>query len=519
MSKTAKTTFLLMVVTMVSKVLGLVRESVLASVYGTGMYKAAYDTANNIPVVIFAIVGTALATTLIPLYQKVKSENGEKKAYDFINTVVNITIIICIILSIIGVVFAKPIVKIFAMGYTGDTLFYAIKFTRILLPTIIFVGLANIFTGFLQVKNNFTIPGLIGIPYSIILIISIFISEKTSIYVLVIGTFLAITSKALFQIPFIKKEGYKYSPVIKTNDPIILEMLKLTVPVIIGVGAIQINTIIDKSLASTLGVNIVSSFTYAMRLYEFVQALFVTTLLAVVYPKMSEFMANKNIKLFKISLSKTINILLVILIPVAAGVCSLGVPIVELLFQRNKFTVEDTIITANILNIYIFGMIAFSIRDIISRAFYSLQDSKTPMINSFIAIIINIVLNVILVRILGYKGLALATVISSYVGLILFIRSLRKKIGSIGFKRVISVALKSTVASVLMGICTSAIYYKIHLFLSQSFVSDIFNLGISIGLGMLIYVVIMYFMKVEELVQILNIIKLKLKNIKNNLQL
>ena len=146
MSKTAKATFLLMVVTILSKIFGLVRDSVLAAAYGTGTYAAVYATANNIPTVLFAVIGSALATSLIPLYSKLANEDSEERAMSFLNSIINMVVFICLALSIVGIIFAEPLVTIFAPGYKGEVYTLCVQYTRILLPSIIFVGLANIFT-------------------------------------------------------------------------------------------------------------------------------------------------------------------------------------------------------------------------------------------------------------------------------------------------------------------------------------------------------------------------------------
>ena len=287
MSKVAKAAVGLMLVTIFSKVLGLVREQFLAATYGTGLYAAAYSTANNIPVILFSIIGSAIATSLIPMYNKLNAESGEQRALDFTNTLINIVIIICLIIAGLGMIFTKPLVKLFASGYEGQVLLTTISFTRILLISVVFVGLSNIMTGYLQIKNNFVIPGLIGIPYSLVIMASIYLSSRSNIYILVYGTLIAILFKFLFQVPFAYKKGYRYSFKINYKDPAMKEILVLILPVVIGVGVSQVSAIIDKSLASTLGTNVVASFSYATKLYEFVQALFITSILSVVYTNMS----------------------------------------------------------------------------------------------------------------------------------------------------------------------------------------------------------------------------------------
>lgn len=390
MSKAARATVLLMIVTIVSKILGLFRDSVLASAYGTGKYAAVYSTANSISTILFAVIGTALATSLIPLYNKLASEDSTERAMGFLNSVVNLVVIVCLSIAGLGIIFAGPLVKVFAPGYQGDVYTLCVQYTRILLPSIVFVGLANIFTSYLQIKKRYVIPGFIGMPYSIIIIVSIYLSLKTSPMVLVIGTLIAISAKALFQLPFVYKEGYRYRPKINLNDPVMKDMMILILPVVIGVGANQINSIVDKSLASLLGTEVVASFSYAIKLYEFVQALFITSILAVIYPRLSSMIVSDRMDSFLNSLKKTMNVIIVALVPIIVGCIVLSRQIVEVLFQRNAFTSKDTTMTASILWIYVIGILAFALRDVLTRGFYSMEDSKTPMINSIISIVFNI---------------------------------------------------------------------------------------------------------------------------------
>lgn len=498
MSKAARATVLLMIVTIVSKILGLFRDSVLASAYGTGKYAAVYSTANSISTILFAVIGTALATSLIPLYNKLASEDSTEKAMGFLNSVVNLVVIVCLSIAGLGIIFAGPLVKVFAPGYQGDVYTLCVQYTRILLPSIVFVGLANIFTSYLQIKKRYVIPGFIGMPYSIIIIVSIYLSLKTSPMVLVIGTLIAISAKALFQLPFVYKEGYRYRPEINLNDPVMKDMMILILPVVIGVGANQINSIVDKSLASLLGTEVVASFSYAIKLYEFVQALFITSILAVIYPRLSSMIVSDRMDSFLNSLKKTMNVIIVALVPIIVGCIVLSRQIVEVLFQRNAFTSKDTTMTASILWIYVIGILAFALRDVLTRGFYSMEDSKTPMINSIISIVFNISLNLILVKPLGYKGLAIATAVSAYIGLLLFNRSMRKKIEGYSSRDNYIVFVKSLFAALIMGLGVKLVYGIVASSLVGGLLFKLIALASAVGVGVIIYALIMHFLRVEE---------------------
>lgn len=517
MSKAAKATVLLMIVTIVSKVLGLFRDSVLASAYGTGKYAAVYSTANSISTILFAVIGTALATSLIPLYNKLETEDSTERAMGFLNSVVNLVVIVCLAIAGLGIIFAGPLVKVFAPGYQGDVYTLCVQYTRILLPSIVFVGLANIFTSYLQIKKRYVIPGFIGMPYSVIIIVSIFLSLKTSPMVLVVGTLIAISAKALFQLPFVYKEGYRYRPRINLQDPVMKDMMILILPVVIGVGANQINSIVDKSLASLLGTDVVASFSYAIKLYEFVQALFITSILAVIYPRLSSMIVSERMDSFLNSLKKTMNVIIVALVPIIVGCIVLSKQIVEVLFQRNAFTSKDTTMTASILLIYVIGILAFALRDVLTRGFYSMEDSKTPMINSIISIVFNISLNLILVKPLGYKGLAIATAVSAYIGLFLFNRSMKKKIEGYSSRDNYIVFAKALFAALIMGLGVKLIYVILGTSLVGGLLLKLIALLSAVGVGVIIYAIVMHFLKVEEYEMIFDmffgVVKRKIKKL------
>ena len=176
MSKIAKTTLLVMVLTIFSKLLGLFREQILAATYGMGMQTDIYVTAMKIPTILFSAIGGAIATSLVPVYSKIKENKGEQESKKFINNLINIVILITLFIVLLGNIFTEELVKIFAIGFEGQKLELTVKFVKIILWALIFMGINNIITTYLQLNGNFKTPGLVGIPYNVIIIASIIIS-------------------------------------------------------------------------------------------------------------------------------------------------------------------------------------------------------------------------------------------------------------------------------------------------------------------------------------------------------
>lgn len=512
MSNLAKSAFWLMVVTMLSKVLGFGREIVLSYFYGTSAYSDVYIVSMNIPLVVFSSIGVALVTTFIPLYQEALTSKGEERALKFSNNVMSIVVILSIILGVLGFVFAEPLVKLFAVHYTGEKLALAVKFVRIMIGGVVFIGLSNLMTSYLQIKGDFTIPGMIGFPNNIIIITSIILSAVTgNIYILAIGTLIGMLSQFLFQVPFAIKKGYKFKPTIDFKDEYLRKMLILVLPVLIGVAVNQVNAMVDRSLASGLEDGVITALNNANRLNGFVMGMFIATLGAVIYPTLSKLSTENNKEKFAESVANSVNCVNLLVVPASVGAMILATPVVRILFERGAFNDRSTVLTATALVFYSVGMVGFGLRDILDKVFYSLKDTRVPMTNGIIAVILNIVLNIILVKFMGHGGLAFATSLSSLICIVLLFRSLKKKIGYYGQDKIKSTFIKTVVASLVMGVVTYFVYKFLFGILGLGFIQEAISLGVSIAIGGAIYLALIVVFKVEEVNMAIDMIKKKLK--------
>ena len=308
--------------------------------------------------------------------------------------------LICIAISIIGVILTPQVVKLFALGFKGETMEKAVYFTRAMILGIPFLGISYIMMAYLQVKENFIIPGLMSVPYNTCIIISILLSVKTSPYILPWGALIGLLGQFLFQLPFAMKKGFRYKPYINLKDEYLKKMLWLVAPVLIGVAVNQINTIVDRTIASTLVEGSISALNYANKLNQFVMGMFIVSISSVVYPMLSKLSTENNKVKFNQSIIKAINIVILLVIPISVGAIILSTPIVKILFQRGEFDARATYMTSVALVFYSIGMIGFGLRDILGKVFYSLQDTRTPMINGAIAMGLNIILNILFVKLL-----------------------------------------------------------------------------------------------------------------------
>jgi len=497
-----KTALIVMIITIISKIFGFGREVALSYVYGASNISDAYIISITIPGVIFSFIAAGLGAGYIPMYSRIQKNRGEIEADNFTNNIINVLLLICTIIVFLSLLFTRQIVQIFASGFTGETLFLAVTFTRITLLAIYFTGLVSILSGYLQIKGNYIAPALVGIPLSFFVVLSIIFSSYTSLLVLPLGYVIAIAAQVLLVIPY--KHEYRYKFSLQLMDKHIVEMGYMIIPIIIGVSVNQINMLVDRTLASRIAVGGISAINYAERLNGFIQGIFVISIATVLYPTLSKMAAEKNMIGLKKYLSGAITGVNILVLPATVGSMIFAVPIISLLFGRGAFDEHALDMTSYALFFYSVGMTAFGLRNILSRAFYSMEDTKSPMVNGSIGMMLNIILNFILSKYLGIGGLALATSIAAIVTTTLLFISLHKKIGPFGMKQISISFLKILFASLVMGGLAKLSFNYLTSSLSQNL-----SLLIAIGVGALSYFVIIYFMKIEDVDMIVGAIKKK----------
>jgi putative peptidoglycan lipid II flippase len=502
-----KVAVLLILFTLLSKILGFAREITLSYFYGATNISDAYFISQTIPLTIFAFIGTGVATSYIPMYSSIVKESGVKSADRFTNNIINIIIIICTLMVLIVLIFTVPVVKLFASGFEGETLKIAVNFTRYSIFAVYFSGLIFVLNGYLQLQKSFLVPALIGIPYNILIMMSVFTSSAVGVFILPIGSVLAVAVQLLVLVPFVLKKGYKYLFVLDWNDKHIKKIMILSIPIILGVSVNQINILVDKTIASHISHGSISALTYANTLNWFLQGIFVASISAIVYPSLTRMVIDKNLDALKNTLSQSIVGVSLLILPATAIFLSFPWTIVKVLFGRGAFDAQAVDMTSSALFYYSFGMIGVGLRELVSKVFYSFQDTKTPMLNAVFALILNIALNIILSKYLGVGGIALATSISSICCVILLIIGLRRKIGSIGLLDIGKSLIKIIIASTIMGLVARFIY---RIFFEWAGMS--LSLVISSCFGLILYFGLLHFLKIDVTDRIFKEIRVKMES-------
>lgn len=452
-NKTSSTVLLVMIITFVARFFGLFREVLVARYYGASIYTDAYIIANNIPTVLFDMIGQALLTSFIPMYSRIRQEKSVERANGFTIHLVSITIGICMILVVLGEIYAEKVVFVFASGYKGTVLDMTVEFSRILLPSLLSMTLVNLFTGYLQIYQKFIFPAVVPVIGNLIIICSLMISHYfDNIYFFVWGSLLGLLGQVAFLFPCVKKIGlFKGRLKIFEYDEYVLKLIPILIPVIIGSAVSEVNAIIDRTMVSGLETGTVSTLNYAYKIVSLVISVVITPLIAYMYPQFSAIAAKKEMDSYKKIVHKCINIMLAVIIPVMIFVFSFREIIIKVLFERGNFDSLATMNTSNALACYAIGIIPIAIQQLLIRILYAEQNTVIPMFNGIICAIVNVILNYILIRKFSFIGSALSTSIVASLACIILIIALRIK-GIISFKIIMNYIIKNSIAGGIMGI-------------------------------------------------------------------
>lgn len=498
-----RTALILMLITVFSKILGFIRELTLSYTYGTSYISDAYLIALTIPSAIFGFVSNGVIAGYIPMYNRIASEAGESECAEFSSKLENALILLCTIVICSSLFFTESIVKLFASGFTGQTLDLAVNFTKITLLSIYFPSLIAVYTGYLQVKGSFIVPALVGIPFNFLVIASLLFSVKIGVQAMAVGFVFAMSVKWILLVVNAFKYGYHYRFNLDFKDPFIQEFFRLVLPIVIGLSANQINVLVDRTIASSIAEGGISALNYANRITIFAQGIFVLSISAVLYPRISKLAVQNKITEMKKSLSSAVTGISLLMLPSAAGMIIFSQPIVRLLFKRGAFDDISLGLTASALTFYSIGIIGWGIGEVALRVYYALQDTKTPTILAAAGILLNIMLNVVLSSYMGIGGLALATSIASMFTAFLLLMGLRKKIGALGITQMLISFKKILIATLIMSIVARGTYELLLL----SYWDSNLVLLISIILAAIVYFVFVYLAKVEGLQELAGAIK------------
>lgn len=442
--------FLISVSYLLSRLLGLVRDRLLASNFGIGAQTDAYTAAFRIPDLLFTLlVSGAFAVAFIPVFVGYLEKDKEKEAWQVANILLNGIILVTTIFGIFAWIFAVPLVSLIAPGFNDAQLQLTANLTRIMLATPLLFGLANIFGAIQQSYNRFLVFALASVFYNLGIIVGILFLSKLftpAIYGVAWGVVAGTALQALIQFGGVLALGFRYSFNVRFTHPAVRKIVGLMIPRSLDLGIDQFNVIIETAIGSHLAAGSLTSYYYANNLRNVPLGLFGGAIATAAFPRLIRAAKSNDKSRLPSAVVRNVGLVVFLTVPAAAIAIIMRGYIVRLLFGFGDQ------VTADALGWLALSIVAQSIFFLIARVFYSLEDTKTPLFASIASIFLNVGLSIVLSKMFGVSGLAMALSITTTTELIALMLLLRRKIGPYGLKSITIQVAKVALASFIMAL-------------------------------------------------------------------
>lgn len=502
--------------TVVSRISGLVREQVFAVMFGAGLAMDAFVAAFRIPNLLRDLFAEGvLSSAFVPVFTEDLTRAGKPAAWRTANIVINTLILATGIIVFLGIIASPWLVKAIAPGFNKIAGKWELttQLTRIMFPFLTFISLAAVAMGMLNSLHRFAVPAFASVMLNLGMILAGFLIcpfFSQPMLGMAIGAVLGAIGQFAIQIPALRREGYRYQFILDFRDPGLKKIFILMTPAILGLASTQINIFVNTQIASFLPQGSVSYLSYSFRLISFPLGVFGIAIATVSLPAFSKLIASGDDQGALTSFYSALRLIFFLSIPSTVFLCLAAKPIVSALYQYGRFSFQDTLNTASALLFYSLGLFAYAAVRVTISLFYALKDSKTPVKISVIAVVFNIVTNLILMKPLGFRGLALAASLSGSLNFTLLLLALNKKMGQMDFKNLRTAFIRVLAASLAMGVVLGLFlaYYGLDLStatLTQKVVQMVLLLAVS-GAA---YFGFAKLFKVPELGQILGLLKIR----------
>lgn len=487
--------------TFLSRIFGLLRDSVIAYVLGTRAAADAFYVAFRIPNLLRRMFAEGnLTLSFIPVFSEALHRN-RKEAREIADVTFTVLLLFLSLLSLAGVLGAALFVKLTAWGFADDPEKFAltVSLTRITFPYLLLVSLGALFMGILNARKRFAAPAFapvlmnLGIIFGAWVLSPHFSNPSTGIaWGVIVGGVLQL----LVQIPQLVREGFLPRLSFQWTHPGLRKIGRLMLPTLYGSAVYQLNLLAITFLASFLPTGSISYLWYADRVVEFPLGIFAVSLATVALPALSDHAAKKNHEEMKKTFRHALSLVWLLNIPAAVGMAVLAKPIIAVLFFRGGFTQESTELTAQALRFFVLGLPFVSASRIIASAFYAVQDARKPVIAANVTVLINILMGVLLLTPMQHRGLALAVSLGSITNFVLLMIFYRRKVGLLGLKKLLLSVFKIVLAATVMGLGLLVVQHYWDLSFSR-FVYRLSYLLALMGSGVLLYGILVLGLKVE----------------------
>jgi putative peptidoglycan lipid II flippase len=542
----AKSAGIVSIAVMFSRVLGLVREMIFARYFGAGFLYDAYQAAFTIPNVLRDLFAEgALSAAFVKVFTDYQINKSEAEAWKLASLVLNALAVILSVVTILGILFTPYLVSIVASGFSPEKAALTVTMTQIMFPFILLVALAAVAMGVLNTKGIFGIPASASTVFNVVSILVGLgfaywlsggswdaaqdkytvpaVSAQWAILGMAIGTLIGGAAQFAMQIPSLLKVGFRFSPILSFTDEGVKKIMRLMAPAILGTSAVQINVLVNLAFVSSIDGGR-SWLSYAFRLMQFPIGVFGVAIGTASIPVLSRMASEGKFNDFRKTLSSSLNLVFLMTLPSACGLIILGEPIIRLLYSRGAFKESDVPMTAYALAGYSIGLTGYAAIKILSPAFYALDDAKTPMIIAVCSIAVNALASFLFRNWLsnfgvspeypsgyGHVGVALATSSVALVNFFALALMMRKRIGRIDGRAIISAFMRIAIASAVMSvICYFSYHFLVNQFGISGFIYKIIEAFVPIVLGGIVFILMAKILRINEINKLFNSLARKL---------
>lgn len=498
---TVKTISYVMIITLLGKAMALVRESLLGRAYGSGLEANSFLAASLLPRVFFdAVFASAITMSFIPVFSKSMQEGGKPRAFSFSNAFITFVGILMVVISGLGMVFSDGVAAFAVAGFDHAGLELTSNLLKILFPTMIFTGITFAFIGILQSLDSFFVPALTSLVFNGLIILYFFgPNARWHIYGLAVVYLLGWCLQAAIQVPSLIKKGYRFTPNFNWQSQDLRQVGVLVLPVMVSTWVQPLNIFVNTKFASGIYQgSAVTGINFANNLYTMIVAVFILSIMNVLFPKMSDLVnEGKKQDLDRLT-GQTLGLALLFVIPMMVGLMSLSDGVIQLIYGGRNFDAFSVRITSTALFYFSLGMVGYALQTILARVYFAERNGKVPMIGGIIAIMVNIVLCQLLAQPMQIGGLALASSVSGTVyGLILMVPFLKP--GRQVFDRIfwLDIVKMALAAMAMAGI----IFYlkpSLHFLMAGGMVKQALYLGLLTLTGIVVYGLLVLGLGVRE---------------------
>ena len=446
----------------ISNLIGLVRQILVAKTFGTSPAMDAFTAANRIPETLFNLVaGGALGSAFIPTFTGLLAQEKREKAWKLASAITNLVFLTVTVVAAIAAIFAPQVVRVLAPGAIADPAKMAltISLTRLMLPSAVIFGLSGLVMGILNSKQIFFIPALTPAMYQVGMIFGVLVLSPTmGIHGLAWGVLIGAALHLALQIPALVRQRGSYTLTLGLNLPSVREVARLMGPRLLGVAVVQLNFWINVRLASRQPTGSVAAITFAFALMLMPQAAIAQSIAIAALPTFAAQVAKNRLNEMRSSLAASLRGVIFLALPASAGLILLRQPIIALLYQRGEFTAHSTTLVAWALLWYAAGLVGHSVVEILARAFYALHDTKTPVFVGASAMALNVLFSYAFAALfkswgwMPHGGLALANSLATALEMVILFFLMRKRLGGIKGGEILRGGLSATLATVGMAL-------------------------------------------------------------------